>query len=120
MEGDKIKDNKIMKKTGILVKPNNNEFLCILNNMDSFIKCCKNLDDNSNSKLTKNTRLELYKCALNIIEILDEKINDIGLHEVCSVDIVENYDGKGMILISIFGDDGVVEFGIITNPTEFD
>ena len=109
-----------MNNKGILVKPNNNEFLCVINNIDSFIKCCKNLDDSSNTDWTKNTKLELYKCALNIIEILDEKINDIAIHEVCSVQITEDYDGKGMILISIFGDDGSVEFGIITRPAEFD
>ena len=107
-------------KKGILVKPNNNEFLCVLNNIDSFIRCCNNLDYNNNNHLTSDKKNELFKCALNIIEILDNKINDIDIYNHCSIDISENYDGKGMNVISISGDDGVIEFGIITNPTEFD
>ena len=70
--------------------------------------------------LSDDKKQELFKCALAIIEILDNKINDIDIYNHCSIDISENYDGKGMNVISISGDDGVIEFGIITNPTEFD
>ena len=107
-----------MNNTAILVKPNNNEFIAIIDDVDKFINKVKQIDYN-NIGLNKD-RNKLWDSAYKMIKTLDNTIDDIDIHNACSVQLTENYDGAGLLLISIFGDDGIVEFGIITNPTEFD
>lgn len=110
---------KWLDNKGILVDPNNNEFLCVINNIDNFIKCCKRLDIN-NIGLNKD-RIRLHKLSFKAIELLNDKINDIDINNKCSVeiDVGTGLDIKN-ININIFGDDGIVGFKILTSPIKFD
>ena len=102
-----------MNNTAILVKPNDNEFIAIIDDIDKFINKVKQIDYN-NIGLNKD-RNTIWNSAYKMIKTLENTIDDIDIYNKCDVQFTENYDGDGLLLISIFGDDGIVEFGIITS-----
>ena len=92
---------------GILIDPNKNEFLAVIKDVEKFIKTVMDIE-----KRDKDTWKESYE----MIKGLNDEIDDIDIYNACSVYLSENYDGDGMDVISVGGDDGIIEFGIITKP----
>ena len=69
-----------MKNKGILVKPNNNEFIAIIDDVDKFINKVKQIDYN-NIGLNKD-RKTIWANAYKMIKTLDNRIDDIDIHNM--------------------------------------
>ena len=62
---------------GILINQHDNEFLAVISDVEKFIKIVEGLDHHSNN--------ETWDKSYKMIKELDDSIDDIDVHNKCSV-----------------------------------
>tara|TARA_R110002051_G_scaffold110325_1_gene182922 strand:- start:175 stop:486 length:312 start_codon:yes stop_codon:yes gene_type:complete len=98
---------------GILINQHDNEFLAVIGDVKKFIKIVEGLDYH-------NCNNETWVKSYEMIKDLDDSIDDIDVHNKCSVCVsrwnsTEHYEND-LFDICIYGDDGMLHFEIHTNP----